>query len=80
MANVQIEFDLEPRIIEMHPKLKQALAANKQANTNFQKLTPSWQKDINRYINNLKTEQSVDKNIAKAIQHLLGKQGFVGKD
>jgi len=80
MANVQIEFDPEPRILDMHPKLKKALATNKQANSIFQKLTPSWQKEIIRYINNLKTEQSVDKNIAKAIEHLLGKQRFVGRN
>jgi hypothetical protein len=80
MATVQIEFDPEPRIIDMHPKLKQALATNKAANSTFQKLTPSYQKEIIRYINNLKTESSVDKNIAKAMQHLLGKQHFVGRD
>ena len=80
MATVEIEFDPEPRTIEMHPKLKQALATNKQANSIFQKLTPSYQKEIIRYINNLKTEESVDKNVAKAIQHLLGKQRFVGRD
>jgi hypothetical protein len=80
MATVQIEFDPQPRTLEMHPKLKQALKANKEANAVFQKLTPSWQKEIIRYINNLKTEASVDKNVAKAMEHLLGKQRFVGRD
>lgn len=80
MATVYIEFDPEPRTIEMHPKLKQALEKNKKANAIFIKLTPSYQKEIIRYINNLKTELSVEKNIARAIQHLLGKQRFIGRN
>jgi len=80
MATVYIEFDPTPRTIEMHPKLKQALAKNKTAYSVFIKLTPSYQKEIIRYINNLKTKQSVDKNIAKVIEHLLGKQRFIGRD
>jgi Bacteriocin-protection, YdeI or OmpD-Associated/Domain of unknown function (DUF1905) len=79
-ANVQIEFDSHPRTIEMHPALKQALSKNKTAASVFSKLTPSYQKEIIRYINSLKTKESVDKNIKKAIEHLLGKERFVGRD
>lgn len=80
MATVYLEFDPVPRTITMHPKLKQALEKNSKANAAFTKLTPSYQKEIIRYISNLKTEISVDRNIAKAIQHLLGKQRFIGSD
>ena len=80
MATVLINFDPAPRTIDMHPRLKQALAKNKTANANFIKLTPSYQKEIIRYINNLKTEQSVARNVAKAIEHLLGKQRFIGRN
>jgi hypothetical protein len=80
MANIGIAYNPEPRTISMHPKLRRALAKNKLANSAFIKLTPSYQKEIIRYINNLKTEQSVDKNIEKAIQHLLGKQRFIGRN
>ena len=80
MATVQIEFDLTPRTLEMHPKLKQALAKNKTANAAFIKLPPYYQKEIIRYINNLKTVASVDRNVVKAIDHLLGKQRFIGRN
>ena len=61
----------------MHPKLKLALEENKEALLVFEKLTPSYQKEIICYINALKSEESVDKNITKAIQHLLVKERFI---
>lgn len=42
--------------------------------TAFQQLTPSRQKEINRYLNNLKTEESLNKNINKMINVLKGKE------
>jgi len=80
MATIKIEFDAEPRTIPMHPKLKAALAKNKKAMSNFNKLNPSYQKEIIRYINFLKSDASVDRNVEKAIQHLLGQQRFIGRD
>jgi len=80
MANVEIEFDPAERKIGMHPKLADALTKNKKAKAIFDKLTPSYQKEIIRYISFLKSEESVDKNIKKAIQHLLGKERFVGRE
>lgn len=41
--------------------------------TMFQKLIPSRQKEINRYLNNLKTEESLARNINKMIAVLKGK-------
>ena len=80
MAKVQVTFDPEPRTIAMHPKLQKALLKNKAALAAFEKLNPSYQKEIIRYINHLKTEASVDRNIDKAIAHLLGKARFIGRD
>jgi hypothetical protein len=42
--------------------------------TAFQQLTPSRQKEINRYLNNLKTEESLNRNIDKMINVLKGKE------
>ncbi|MES2893758.1 MAG: YdeI/OmpD-associated family protein [Bacteroidota bacterium] len=75
-----IDFDPEPRTNPMHPGLKLALQNNPEAQKVFDTLIPSYQKEIIRYINNLKTPATVEKNIAKAIQHLLGKERFVGRD
>ena len=40
----------------------------------FQQLSPSRQKEINRYLNNLKTEEALTKNINKMINVLKGKE------
>ncbi len=77
---VDIEFDPSDRTIEPHPKFLKALVSNKEANDVFEKLSPSKQKEIVRYISNLKTEKSVDRNIIRAINFLLGKERFVGRD
>jgi hypothetical protein len=79
-AEVQIEFDPKPRIITMHPTLKSALEKNKKAMAAFSQLSPSRQKEIVRYIGFLKTEESVDKNVKKAIGFLSGKERFVGRE
>lgn len=79
-AFVEIEFDSEPRTIAMHPKLAVALAKSKKANVAFEKLSPYRQKEIVRYIAHLKTEESVERNIKKAMAHLEGKERFAGRD
>lgn len=79
-AAFEIAYDPNPRTIEMHPKLKAALKQNKEAKAIFDKLSPYLQKEIMRYINNLKTEATVDKNVLKAINFLLSKERFIGRD
>ena len=73
-ANVVIEFDPEPRIVPMHSKMARALSRNKEAKAAFEKLAPSRQKEILRYLNSMKTDESLVRNIEKVIQHLLGKK------
>ena len=70
VADVEIQFDPTERITPMHPKLKSALEKNKVALKNFNKLTPSRKKEIMRYINSLKTETVIDKNIKRVIELL----------
>ena len=79
LIEIQIDFDSKPRITPMHSKLKLALKENPAARKAFEKLSPSRQKEILRYINFLKSEESVVKNIQRAIAHLIGKQSFVGR-
>jgi len=77
---VEIEFDQSDRTIEPHPKFSKALVDNKDANDVFENLSASKQKEIVRYISFLKTEASIDRNVAKAINFLLGKERFVGRE
>ncbi len=76
---LQIDFDGEPRTTPTHPKLKKAFEENNEARIAFDKLSPSRQKEILRYINFLKSEESIDKNVKRAISYLVGKQSFVGR-
>ncbi len=77
---VKIAFDPSDRTITPHPKLMKTLKENKEANAVFEKLSASRRKEIIRYISHLKTEQSVDRNIERAINFLLGKGSFVGRE
>lgn len=79
-VEVTVEFDKSDRTIRPHPKLVQALKENPQAKEVFQSLQPSLQNEIVRYIANLKTEESVERNVLKAISFLLGKERFIGRD
>ncbi|MFI5149727.1 MAG: YdeI/OmpD-associated family protein [Bacteroidia bacterium] len=79
-ARVEICFDPKPRILTMHVQLAIALDKNKKAKTVFETLAPYRQKEIIRYIGFLKTKESVERNIVKVIQHLLGKERFAGRD
>lgn len=77
---ITIEFDPVKRIIKPHPKFVKALKDNISAKAIFDNLRPSLQLEIVRYISMLKTEESVDKNVPKAISFLLGKGKFVGRN
>ena len=73
-AKVEIEFDPEPRIVPIHPKFARALSKNKEAKASFEQLAPSRQREILRYLNSMKTDESLVRNIEKVIQHLLGQK------
>lgn len=75
-----IAFDPEDRTILPHPELEAAFALNNDALKVFDGLSPSKQKEIIRYISNLKTADSRRKNIERAIGFLLGKNRFVGRE
>jgi hypothetical protein len=73
-------FDAESRKIDPHPKFLEALENNREAKTAFEGLPPSRKHEIIRYIASLKSEESVVRNIKRAIDFLCGKGRFVGRD
>jgi hypothetical protein len=75
-----IAFDPNERTIKPHPKLLEALEINNEAKKIFDELSPSKRHEIVRYISFLKSAESVDRNIKKAIDFLLGKGSFVGRN
>lgn len=66
--------------ISAHPDLMNALTKNKRAKKVFDQLAPSLQQEIIRYISHLKTDESIARNVKRAIQFLLGKERFIGRD
>ncbi|MEO5582833.1 MAG: YdeI/OmpD-associated family protein [Saprospiraceae bacterium] len=80
VVKVEIQYDNKERITPMHPKLQTALQQNQEAKLIFSSLSPHRQKEIMRYINHLKKESIIDKNITKVIQFLSGNERFVGRD
>lgn len=70
MARVRIEFDPEPREVSMPPALKLAMAGNKQAAKVFGRLNPSRRKEILAYLNSLKSEAALSRNITRLLRDL----------
>lgn len=77
---ITIEFDPRDRTIEPHPKLIIALSNNVAAKQEFENLSLSRQKEIVRVISNLKSEKSIERNVLRAVNFLLGKGRFVGRN
>lgn len=76
----ELVYDAKPRTLTIHPKLEAALNKSITAKNAFEKLAPHYQKEIIRYINNLKTNESVERNVQRALKHLLGNERFVGRN
>lgn len=71
---ITIEFDPSTREISMHPKLKAALDKDPKAKAAFEELAPYRKHEILRYLGFLKTEESIELNIKRILQHLRGEE------
>jgi hypothetical protein len=78
--SIRIMYDAGKREIPRNNKFDQALNKNQKAKQSFSALPAYRRKEIVRYINSLKTEESIDRNIQRAIHFLLGKERFAGRD
>ncbi len=79
LLEITIALDPDDRKLQPHPKFIAALSENREANDVFNQLQPSLQKEIIQYLSLLKTEESLYRNIERALQFLLGKGSFVGR-
>jgi hypothetical protein len=79
-VTLTIGYDEQDRSVPIHPKLEAALKSNPKAKSTFDQLPPSRRKEIIRYINHLKTEASIEKNVTRAIRFLTGKESFAGRN
>jgi hypothetical protein len=74
-VTVALEYDPAPRREPLPPVLRRAFAGQPRARAAFQRLPASRQKEICRYLNGLKTDQSRARNVQLVLQHLCGEAG-----
>lgn len=80
IIELSVEYDPEKREIQPHPDFIKALDENKEAKAVFDNLSRSRQQEIVRYLSFLKSNESLEKNIVRAIGFLLEKERFIGRD
>ena len=80
VIEVTVSVDGSDRGIQRHPKLVAMLDEHPAAREVFDGLAPSMQKEIVRYIDGLKRDESVDRNVVRARDFLLGNGRFLGRD
>jgi hypothetical protein len=69
-VTISLKEDTKPRTENILELLSAELKNDALMKTNWDKLSPSRQKEICRYLNNLKTQQSMEKNISKVVRML----------
>jgi Bacteriocin-protection, YdeI or OmpD-Associated/Domain of unknown function (DUF1905) len=79
-VEITVKFDPISREIEPPEKFVIALAQNIEAKTIFDSLPASHKHEIVRYLAKIKSEEIREKNIKRAINFLLGKERFIGRD
>ena len=72
IGHVELDYDPVPRTVPMPAPFEKALKKNKTAKAEFEKLSPSRQKEILRYLGSMKTEESLLRNVGKVLKHLVG--------
>lgn len=73
-VSVTLCHDPLPRREKMPKVFAAALARDAKARAAFQALAPSRQKELLRYLNSLKREESVQRNLAKLLRYLKGQK------
>lgn len=79
-VTVTISHDPTPRGARPPMAFLMALKENNEARAVFDRLPASRKNEIVRYLANLKTIDSLEKNIKRAIGFLMGKERFVGRE
>lgn len=80
MIDLKIIYDTESREISPPESFINALNDDPDAKSVFESLSNSRQNEIVRYLANLKSEETLLKNIKRAINFLNGKERFIGRE
>ncbi|HMX41928.1 MAG TPA: YdeI/OmpD-associated family protein [Saprospiraceae bacterium] len=80
VLRISVGYDPDLRVLMPPPAFMQALSAEPEAQAVFEGLPPSRQQEIVRYLCRLKSQESLRRNIERAIRFLLRQERFVGRD
>jgi hypothetical protein len=69
-VKVELVFDSKPPVVPMNPSLARKLRKDKKAGKVFENLSPSHQKELNRYLNHLKGPEALARNVDKVMRYL----------
>jgi len=72
-VTIELVHDPKPRIEPMSPILAKALKMNALAYQNWKSLSPSRQKELNRYMNRLKSDEAVKRTLERILKYLTGR-------
>ncbi len=70
-VDISVAVDKEPRTRPVPPLFQEALDRDPDAKAAWDRLPPSHQKEILAYLNNLKSPESLKRNVEKAIKNHL---------
>lgn len=76
-VTVTLLYDPKPRVIPLPPAFLKALDANPKARATFESLAPSRRKEMVRYLAGLKNQETLERNVGKAIRSLGGSHAGV---
>jgi uncharacterized protein YdeI (YjbR/CyaY-like superfamily) len=74
VIDVVMRIDHASREEPMPPKMKSLLAANAVATKKWNAFTPSRRKEILRYLNSAKRQETVERNLGKVMAILSGRR------
>jgi hypothetical protein len=70
---IEVAHDPKPRVEPMSPHLAEVLKVNGLAYQNWKYLSPSRKKELNRYLNRLKSDEAVRRTLSRIVKYLAGK-------
>jgi len=69
-VHIELRRDIRPQMEPMNPGLARAFKKDAKAKTVFEGLSPSRQKELKRYLNNLKSPEALQRNVDKVMGYL----------
>ncbi len=70
---IELVYDPQPRVEPLFKPLAKVLRTSVLARRNWKCLSPSRRKEVNRYLNRLKSDEAVKRNLIRVMKYLEGR-------